>query len=99
VPYCCPLPSLEAYTRVYCAATAKLNATVTLVNGDYLSSDMCFLLLGYMADQVVAQPVSLLAAMPSLAVAIVNQTKASLSCTQLQRMQYGSSCAINKSLP
>jgi hypothetical protein len=68
---------------VLCGAV-KLNATVTLVNGDYLTSDMCLLLLGYMAEQVVAQPVTLLAAMPTLAVAIVNQTKASLSSTQLQ---------------
>jgi hypothetical protein len=59
-------------------AAVKLNATITLVNGDYLTSDMCFLLLGYMADQVAKQPVTLLAAMPTLAIAIVNQTKVSL---------------------
>jgi hypothetical protein len=56
-------------------AAVKLNATITLVNGDYLTSDMCLLLLGYMAEQVVAQPATLLAAMPTLAVAIVNQTQ------------------------
>jgi hypothetical protein len=39
---------------------------------------MCFLLLGYMAGQLVEQPVTLLAAMPSLALAIVNQTQVQL---------------------
>jgi hypothetical protein len=70
-----------------CGGAVKLNATITLVNGDYLTSDMCLLLLGYMAEQVLEQPVSVLTAMPTLAMAIVNQTQVmprSLICATCQ---------------
>ena len=46
-----------------------------MVNGDYLSSDMCFALLGYMAERVMEESMTLLTAMPSLPLAIVNQTQ------------------------